>query len=382
MKAPTLGPRTFLLPWILAALAACGSVGDGDVPDVPPSGDVNLSVDAPGPGDVSADAARPDAPPEAVGGVVWKEDPAAAWNCERPGICIDDYRRFIELAAAHAKPIEEGATVAKLQAIDGGQVASVPGPLSAQELRDVVVDTLNIGFLLDGLDDRLLTVTATGVIEHGDSVETRFLLEDPWVGTFEAILMTPKGQGPFPAVVAQHGHGDSAAVYRDDYHGAEYPAHGLAILMVTYRAMANGIDGVMEHVISSELLDQGFTLMGLRVYEGLLCLKVLRHLPSIDPTRIGLIGHSGGSSTGNLSVRLGLGFAAYVSDYRVDYAEWVPEMQGFHCETVPDLYPWAALVNDLSTNAIPTLTVPYKYTDGMAPIFAFFAEHLESAAVP
>ena len=96
----------------------------------------------------------------------------------------------------------------------------------------------------------------------------------------------------------------------------------------------------------------------------------------MDPARIGLIGHSGGSSTGNLTVRLGAGFAAYVSDYHVEYAEWVADFEVIHCETVPALYPYAALINDFATSATPVLTVPYGYTDGVEPIFGFFDQHL------
>jgi len=40
-------------------------------------------------------------------------------------------------------------TAADLQAIDAGQVAMVPGPMSAGDLRAVIVDKLGIGFLLD-----------------------------------------------------------------------------------------------------------------------------------------------------------------------------------------------------------------------------------------
>ncbi|MBM4397796.1 MAG: hypothetical protein FJ087_19175 [Deltaproteobacteria bacterium] len=325
--------------------------------------------------DAVPDTGAPDASPE-PGGVVERVDLGATWSCTNPGTCTQDYEAFIALAAAHARPVPEGSVAAKLAAIDAGEVASVPGPLSPEALREVVVDGLNVGFLLDGLDDRLLTVTTIGKTEGTDAWEHHLLLEDPWVGTFEALLLVPKGEGPFPAVVALHGHDDDARVYRDEYHGAGYPGRGYAIVMPTFRAMKGGIDALAEHEISVRLLDQGFTLIGLRAYEALLCLKVLRHLPSIDPDRIGLIGHSGGSSTGNLVVRLGAGFAAYVSDFAVDYAEWLAALAIVHCETVPDLYPHAALINDFATSGRPVLSVPYGYTDGMEPIFSFLGEHL------
>jgi hypothetical protein len=64
----------------------------------------------------------------------------------------------------------------------------------------------------------------------------------------------------------------------------------------------------------------GFNLMGMRDYEALIGLKYLTCNPAVK--RIGLIGHSGGSSTGNLVVRVTpYPVGAYVSDYQIDYAK-------------------------------------------------------------
>ncbi|MBM4372196.1 MAG: hypothetical protein FJ098_11110, partial [Deltaproteobacteria bacterium] len=198
------------------------------------------------------------------------------------------------------------------------------------------------------------------------------LFEDPWVGVFEGILLLPEGTGPFPTILALHGHNDSAAVFRDDYHGSEYPGRGYGILMLTLRVMGSGLASLTEHEVAVKFVEEGYALMGMRVYEGLLGLKYLRHAAGIDHTHIGLIGHSGGSSAGNLIVRLDTGLRAYVSDHSVDWAEWVPEFQVIHCETVPDLYPYSALLDDFSTAAVPVLRVPYKYANGMDEVFGFF----------
>lgn len=130
--------------------------------------------------------------------------------------------------------------------------------------------------------------------------------------------------------------------------------------MLTLRVMGVGLAVLVEHNVALRLLAEGFALMGLRVYESLLGPKFLRHWPGIAPERIGLIGHSGGSSTSNLTVRQGTGFRAYVSDRAVDCAEWIPLLRMYHCETVPALYPYAALINNLSTCTVPALKVPYK----------------------
>lgn len=51
-----------------------------------------------------------------------------------------------------------------------------------------------------------------------------------------------------------------------------------------------------ENDLSIELLKNGLTLMGIRVYETLLMEKYLQHLAVVDSRRIGLLGHSGGNS--------------------------------------------------------------------------------------
>jgi hypothetical protein len=222
--------------------------------------------------------------------------------------------------------------------------------------------------------------------DAGATVERTLTLTDPFVGDLHAILLLPKGAGPFPAVIALHGHGDRAEVYRDEHHGRDYPAHGLALLMLTFRGM--NID-VYEHQATQTLMANGLHLMGMRVYEALLGLQYLRSLPEIDPQRIGLIGHSGGSSTGNLVVRLEPAFQAYVSDHQVDYLSSDPD-EAYHCETVPGLYPLHNLVNDLATAPMPVLVVRYSHgrrhplklfgrdQREADEILAFFEAHLKS----
>jgi len=89
-------------------------------------------------------------------------------------------------------------------------------------------------------------------------------------------------------------------------------------------------------------------------------LAYLRALPGIDAQRIGLIGHSGGSSLGNLVVRLEPHFAAYVSDHEVDFRT-KDFFELNHCEIVPGLFPLHRLINDLSTAQPPVLRVRYSY---------------------
>jgi hypothetical protein len=364
-----------LLCCLVWAGAACEPSHDGDDPTDDDADDEVTDDDLSPTDDDSAE----DTP--AAGtmpyNVLEREDLGAEWECRRPGYCIEDYRRFLRLAKDYAEPIPRDEIRRQLRAIDDGEVELVPGPLSADELRGAIVDILNIPFLLDGINGRLLVVTTIDIVETADYYEYHLLFQDGWVGVFEGYLLTPKGEGPFPAVVAIHGHDDDARIYRDRYHGSEYPAHGYAILMLTMRAMSGGVASLVEHNIALDLLTDSFTLIGLRVYETLLGAKYLRYLPGISEDRIGLIGHSGGSSAGNLTVRVDPGIAAYVSDYTVDYAEWVPVLGIYHCETVPELYPYNLLINDFATSSTPILSVPYGYTNGMDEIFSFFDEYLK-----
>lgn len=313
------------------------------------------------------------APTARSGNVHVRIEVGRAPHCADDQPCIDEYQRFQALAARFARPIDPETLAASLRAIARGEVPVHDAAQPEPTLRQALVDGLGIGFLLDRLDERGLDVIVTGERETPYYHETSLVLVDPWVGELPAILLTPLATGPHPAVVAVHGHRDDAAIYRDRYHGSEYPGHGYAILMLTMRAM--DIDDA-EHTISRELLLDGFSLMGLRVYESLLGLRYLRSRDDVRSDRIGLIGHSGGSSTGNLTVRVQPPdwpdrFRAYVSDHDVDYFISSP-IDPYHCETVPSLYPYHPAINALANAPLATLSVPYAYPFGVAGIFRFF----------
>lgn len=313
---------------------------------------------------------QPDEPDAAK--VVRSERLGADWGCASPDDCTADYLRFLELAAAHARPIDAATLDARVAAIAAGEVALAEQQLDTDALADAIITAAGIGFLLEDLDARELQVvtTARGGTEQYD--ETELLLTDTLLGTFEALLLVPKGDGPFPAVVAVHGHPESAAVFRDVHHGAEFPSRGYAILMPTLRVMA--IDDV-EHEMSWRLLEQGFTLVGLRVVETLLALKVLRTEPRIDAERIGLIGHSGGASASNLTVRVEPRFGAYVSDNQVDWFRSADD-EPYHCETVPELYPLHEQINDFSTSRAPIEPALYGFLGAFPGVFDFFDRNL------
>jgi len=311
--------------------------------------------------------------------VIERQDPGGSWPCADPATCIEDYLTFLKKAPYSGKGWSEETIAQMLADIDAGNVPQTDTLLSSEELARTITEALTIGFLLDGLASRELTVTTIRESAFPDHVEKHLLFEDPWVGTFEALFLLPHGPGPFPAVLALHGHGDSAAVFRDDYHGNEYPARGFAILMLTFRAMGNGLASLTEYDVTVRFMKKGYALMGMRVYEALLGLKFLRHSSLVDTDRVGLVGHSGGSSAGNLVLRVDRGLQAYVSDHHVDWAEWEPTFRIVHCETVPHLYPYSEQINDFSTSVTPVLSVDYGYPNGVGELFDFFDQELSNA---
>ena len=309
-----------------------------------------------------------DTPAEAYTVIEYSDNDVES-DCICPETCICDYLAFPDLAEAYARPISEGVLSQQLRAAEDGSVALITEAMTSEAFRDAIVDALNIRFLVECINQRPLTVVTSPQPDRADCRETKLVFSDPYVGAFEGILLTPVTDGPFPAVIAVHGHRDNARIYAEKYGGYEYPRRGYAILMLTMRGMA--ID-IFEHEASKQLLLEGFSLIGIRVYETLLALKYLRFREDIDETRIGLIGHSGGSSTSNLTVRIEHGFAAYVSDLAIDYIDLGTLIEPWHCETLPALYPYNKLISDFSTSPVPVLLVPYGYPDGLNGIFDFF----------
>jgi hypothetical protein len=271
---------------------------------------------------------------------------ARAQSCPDPASCIADYLALPSRLALPDPPLageQVDARVAGLRAV----------PLSADPLAAGEIETA-LGFppLRAALAEQVATVSSAP-----SDPGLALVFHDPLVGAFEGILLLPPGEGPFPAVLALHGHGDRAERFIELHHGRDYPARGIALLALTFRGM--NIDA-HEHRATRELLAHGLHLMGVRAYEALRALAYLRSLPRIDARRIGVIGHSGGSSLGNLLVRLDPRLAAYVSDHQVDYRSsgW---REPYHCETVPGLFPIHRQVNDLSTAGLPVLRVRYGY---------------------
>ncbi len=302
-------------------------------------------------------------------------DEGAAWGCaDDPEGCIQDYLALPGLASEHARPISASALEAQLEAIEDGEVAVLPADhTSASELDRVVAGALNMDFLLEGLDERALTVTWVHEVDRGAWVERHLILDDPWVGELFGILLLPDGASaePVPGVLSVHGHGQQAGDVLEDLFGEAYPERGYALLCFTFRGMGGDRS---EDEAARALLLEGFTLEALRIYESLLALKLLRWLPEVDPERLAVVGHSGGSIAWNLGVRQDPPIRAFVSDLQGSYHDiwkgWVLD------DTIPALYPHHPAINELSGTGVAILEVDYSYQEQIEEILDFLDDRI------
>ncbi len=143
--------------------------------------------------------------------------------------------------------------------------------------------------------------------------------------TISGVLLMPNGTGPFPAVVLNHGHIDTA-VYtngRGLRREQDYLArHGYAVLHTDYRNHAQSSKDDRDELAVR-------LAYGEDAINAVVALKAAG-LPKIDATRVGMMGHSmgGGVTLNALVVRPDLVQAAVLyapvtGDPRDSYARWM-----------------------------------------------------------
>lgn len=140
------------------------------------------------------------------------------------------------------------------------------------------------------------------------------------------VLIPAKGAGPWPAVLACHGHGrgylDAAGLAED---GRELPDPGIhnrfavrlareGMLAVVpeimgfgeRRTAADQLDNKPNSCgyLAAQLLMYGRTLAGMRVYEAMRALDYMQSRPDIAPDRLGIFGFSGGGLVSALTAAL------------------------------------------------------------------------------
>lgn len=226
---------------------------------------------------------------------------------------------------------------------------------------------------LDGFADRPLVVTVVRKIDEPSATTIRWelLLQDPLVGTFPALLLLPRGPGPHRGVVGLPGHSDSAWDFADRQFGHVLAERGTAVLALMTRANASDS---WEDFLTRSLWTAGSSLMAARTYEAMVGLKVLQSRPEIDPARIALMGHSGGSVTAHLAARTGA-FAAAIVDLQSTYnGRMEPDL--LLDEVHPDLFVLHPWINEVSAFGKPVLLEPYGYPRGPGPVLEFLRSSL------
>jgi len=292
------------------------------------------------------------------------------------------YREFIENNRQHWRPVEKADY---LRQIEDAQdyLKAHPSGKTAKDLRQKILEELNIDFLLRGFNARALTVTLITQRFKKGFIEKELLFEDPQVGTFPVFLLMPgKEKIPHAAIIGCHGH-DGTFLAFDRVFGKTLVAKGFTVIMPTFRSFYIPIDVIM----SEELYSKGFTLMGLRVYETLLLIKYLRY-KGYDP--IGVMGHSAGSDVAYLTAILDRNVKALVYDispnnYLLMLVGGTPECETLpapgtypHCEVIPGLAYYGPQMNDAATLKIPSRRFEYEYSKpgDLEKVAGFFEANL------
>ncbi len=299
---------------------------------------------------------------------------------------IDGYLKFIDKAKGSERPVTKEKLESQLREIMAERTSKAPiFPFTDESLRKEFVEILNIGFLIEDIDKKALTVTTIREEDKNDYFEKEIIFHDEYIGNFRCLFLTPKSEGLSPGIIALHGTSDNAESYRDHYHGADFPKHGYSILIPTFRAACGGEE---TDFIARLLLTKGFTLLGIRIYETLLMQKYLRYLGCVDSHgNIGMIGHSAGSSIGNVAARILSGVGAYVSDEFSDYGGVNGETKYISQSTTPGLFPYRAIIRNEKNNLTPVKKVIYGYKNNesgksaMPEIFEFFDENLRKKSI-
>lgn len=291
--------------------------------------------------------------------VVLRDHRGAIFDCTDGG-CLEAYRTLGLRHPDRVRPRDQAALDAELSAVDA---LPLPEPLALDPpaVRSAVREAIGVAFLFQGLERRSLTVTTIAVRDAGPYTERRVVFADPEVGEFDALVLEPAGRDRVAAVVGLHGHLDTAVVFAERYLGRELASAGYLVVIPQLRAMECLGPYGPELEISRLLLEQGFTLIGLRAYETALAAKYVQAISRVDPARIGLLSHSGGSSTAEVAVWLTDRFAAQVIDYHQDWRNRCGFFDTIHCETVPTLFPLGATLADDGRAPLPRLRVDYGF---------------------
>jgi len=296
-----------------------------------------------------------------------------ASGCRSDDLCVEPYRAFVTKATAFGRPLDAAALDAQLAAITADNTNTVQERPSSDALREGLIEATNLAPLIADLRPRAPALILGPPVERDGLLEQTARIDDPWVGSIEAVLYLPPGRGPVPGVLAHPGHGEGPAEHFARRGGKELVASGIGLLIVRPRAHAGDETSA---ALARELLLAGHPLVGLRTYEVLVAAKALAAHPRIERDRIGFHGHSGGSVVGHIAVRVDNGFAAFAGDLTSTYGVPGAEPGAISDETAPALYPWHPWLEEPSTSTTPILQEEYGFPDGVQRPVEFLVARL------
>jgi hypothetical protein len=325
--------------------------------------------------------------------VVWSDDlVSSSAQCPWGRDCgLDEYLALPDLEPTLKLDLSEEQLDQQLADINAGMVPHAER-ISPEELGPLISEVTRLDVMMKGFTDRPLDVVTKDIGNdyswrgewegyEPDMPYKHLLATDPLVGTFEVVVFRPPmdmGDGPFPAIVVAHGHGDNAWSHAARMgFGEALTQAGYVVVIPTFRASEGDTP---ETIMTRGLLRAGWSAMAVRMYETLLARRLAAALPEVDPCgTFGLAGHSGGSISSILTGRVapdGLQFDAYLNDLTSTYMNWDPNEGWTLDETSPGLWPYSEFINSLWAMPMPTLSVGYGYPEGMEDIVAFYDDNL------
>ena len=205
--------------------------------------------------------------------------------------------------------------------------------------------------------------------DHG-AMTQRLKITDRLVGVFEARIVFPTNSTQkHPMILGLHGHGDSSYDFINQPVSLDLLKKGFGILSVSFRAMRR----IYEAPISRQLVERGYHLMGIRLYETYIAWQILKSHPLVNSQKIAVLAHSGGSLVANLFVRVFPQFKALIYDYTSSFHRDWDELC---CEALPKLKPYRENLQLADKSPIPALKVSYGFTKDSNTILEFFSKNV------
>ena len=188
-------------------------------------------------------------------------------------------------------------------------------PLSAKEVRSTAALLEHLGRMPHRTD---LTPEILAVWDCGDYLQEHVAFQSSENQAVPAYVLVPKdASGPRPALVAIHGHGGNFLLGKSKVTAsrAGTPTYGYGVRLVRQGYVVLAPDLVAfeerrvaeaaspgpwnwntERLVFGNLLLKGATLLGWNLFELSRAIDYLQTRDEVDPSRIGVIGHSMGGS--------------------------------------------------------------------------------------